>query len=126
MQNLTDPSHYKWDDVSSKKLGEHVIQQIVAGNDMMLSQLTLLKGAHVQKHSHPNEQFTCILKGSLLFRLGDQLEREITVRANEVLHIPANVPHSAVALEDTLDLDIFTPPRADWLRAGGEDYFKGK
>jgi quercetin dioxygenase-like cupin family protein len=124
MTNTPEPSHYKWADVPSKVLSEHVVQQIVAGNEMMLSQLTLLKDAVVQKHAHPNEQFTCILKGALLFRLGEQQEREVIVNAGEVLHIPANVPHSAFALEDTLDLDIFTPPRSDWLRIGGEDYFK--
>jgi quercetin dioxygenase-like cupin family protein len=123
MKKMIDSSHHKWADVPSKVLNEYVAQQLVTGNDMMLSQLTLLKGASVKEHSHPNEQFTCILKGALRFRLGEQLEREVTVRAGEVLHIPANVPHSAFALEDTLDLDIFSPPRSDWMQPGGEDYF---
>jgi quercetin dioxygenase-like cupin family protein len=123
MTRLTDPSHYRWQETPAKVLNEHVPQQIVSGNDMMLSQLTLQKGAVVDRHSHPNEQFTCILTGALMFRLGEQLDREIVVRAGEVLHIPANVPHSAFALEDTLDLDIFSPPRADWALAGGADYF---
>jgi quercetin dioxygenase-like cupin family protein len=56
--------------------------------------------------------------------LGDDLEQSFIVRAGEVLHIPANVPHCAFAIEDTIDLDIFSPPREDWLRPGGEDYFK--
>jgi quercetin dioxygenase-like cupin family protein len=124
MADSTKPSHYKWEDIPSKILSKYVTQQIVPGDQMMLSQLSLLKNAVVQKHAHPNEQFTCILKGSLLFRFGEQDEHEVVVSAGEVLHIPANVPHSAFALEDTLDLDIFTPPRSDWLRIGGEDYFK--
>jgi quercetin dioxygenase-like cupin family protein len=90
---------------------------------MMLSRLTLKAGAQVSRHSHPNEQFTCILEGALEFRLGEDLEQATTVRAGEVLHIPANVPHCALALEDTIDLDIFSPPRQDWMQPGGEDYF---
>jgi quercetin dioxygenase-like cupin family protein len=70
------------------------------------------KGAHVPLHSHPNEQLTYVLEGALLFRIDG---REFTVRAGEVLTIPPNMPHEAFALEDTVDLDIFNPPRQDWI-----------
>jgi quercetin dioxygenase-like cupin family protein len=79
----------------------------------------------VPRHSHHNEQFTYIVEGALHFRLGEQGEREVTVSAGEVLHIPAHVPHEATALEDTLDVDIFSPPRQDWLD-GTDSYFHKK
>src|SRR6266496_988302 len=70
----------------------------------------------VPKHSHMNEQLTYILEGALRFLVGDDGAEEIVVRAGEVLHLPGNVPHEAHALEDTLDVDVFYPPREDWLK----------
>jgi quercetin dioxygenase-like cupin family protein len=82
---------------------------------MMLAHVYLEKGCVVPKHSHHNEQITYILEGALRFHVGEDGAEEIIVRAGEVLHIPSNVPHTAEALEDTLDVDIFSPPREDWL-----------
>lgn len=124
MNKLTKTSLHKWADIKPITLSEHVSQQLVWGNDMMLSQLTLKKGAVVEKHAHSNEQFTCILKGALEFSLGEDQASKVVVSQGEVLHIPANLPHSALALADTIDLDIFTPPRAEWLAEGGRNYFK--
>jgi len=78
----------------------------------MLARIILRKGCVVPLHSHDNEQITYILEGALRFLIQD---REIIVSEGEVLVIPSQVPHSAEALEDTVDLDIFCPPRADWL-----------
>jgi quercetin dioxygenase-like cupin family protein len=75
----------------------------------------LSQGALVPAHRHDNEQFTYILEGALRFRLGEDLAEEVIVRAGEVLVIPGGLQHEALALEDTLDLDIFVPPRRDWL-----------
>jgi quercetin dioxygenase-like cupin family protein len=75
----------------------------------------LKKGAIVPKHSHENEQITYILEGALRFQIGEDGSDELIVSAGEVLTIPSNVPHMAEALEDTLDVDIFNPPRQDWL-----------
>jgi quercetin dioxygenase-like cupin family protein len=47
------------------------------------------------------------------------------VRKGEVLVIPSNVPHSGLALEDTDDLEIFSPIRVDWL-TGKDDYLRQK
>jgi quercetin dioxygenase-like cupin family protein len=91
----------------------------------MLAQVWLDKGAIVPQHSHENEQLTYIVEGALHFWIGEDLSQEIVVRAGEVLHIPSNVPHKAEALEDTLDVDIFSPPRADWLD-GSDSYFHKK
>ena len=89
---------------------------------MMLAHVYLKKDALVPQHSHHNEQLTYILSGALHFFIGANREREVIVRAGEVLHIPSNVPHEARALEDTLDVDVFSPPRQDWLD-GTDSYF---
>jgi quercetin dioxygenase-like cupin family protein len=91
---------------------------------MMLAHVYIKKGEVVPQHSHENEQISYILNGALRFRFGAKGEQEITVRAGEVVVIPSNVPHSAVALEDTLDVDVFCPPRQDWL-AGTDAYLRG-
>jgi quercetin dioxygenase-like cupin family protein len=82
---------------------------------MMLAQVLLDKGAIVPKHQHHNEQLTYIVAGALHFWIGDDQKQEVIVRAGEVLHIPSNVWHKAEALEDTIDIDVFSPPREDWL-----------
>lgn len=90
-------------------------RRLITGDRMMLAHVYLKKGCVVPKHSHENEQITYILEGALRFWIGDDGAEEVVVRAGEVLHIPSNVPHKAEALEDTLDVDIFDPPRQDWL-----------
>jgi quercetin dioxygenase-like cupin family protein len=87
-------------------------RQIVSGERSMLARIILRKGCIVPMHSHDNEQISYILEGALRFSIEG---REIVVSAGEVLVIPSQVPHSAEALEDTVDLDLFCPPRADWL-----------
>jgi quercetin dioxygenase-like cupin family protein len=82
---------------------------------MMLAHVYLKKGCIVPKHSHENEQLTYILEGALKFKIGEDGAEEIVVSAGEVLLIPSNIPHMAEALEETLDVDVFSPPRQDWL-----------
>ena len=88
----------------------------------MLSELVLKKGCVVPAHHHENEQVSYVIRGRLKFEVNG---KEIVLSAGDVLHIPSNVVHSATALEDTLDLDIFSPPRQDWLD-GTDDYLRGK
>jgi quercetin dioxygenase-like cupin family protein len=90
-------------------------RKLITGDGIMLAHVFLQRGCIVPKHQHVNEQFTYIIKGALRFWIGDDGGEEITVHAGEVLHIPSNVWHKAEALEDTLDMDIFSPPRQDWL-----------
>ncbi|MBA2707400.1 MAG: cupin domain-containing protein [Gemmatimonadaceae bacterium] len=90
---------------------------------MMLAHVYLKKGCIVPKHSHVNEQLTYLLEGSLRFWLGKDQNEELVLRAGEVLHIPSNLPHKAEALEDALDVDIFSPPREDWLK-GTDSYLR--
>ena len=95
-----------------EKLNDQIDREMVVGDKLMLARVFLKKGAHVPLHHHPNEQVTYILEGALKFAIDG---REIVVRAGEVLCIPSGMPHEAWALEDTLDLDVFDPPREDWL-----------
>lgn len=110
-----------FDSIPVEHLNPLIERQFVYGERAMLARLTLRKGASVPEHSHENEQITYILEGALRFTMGDG--RVITVRAGQVLVIPSNMPHKAEALEDTLDLDIFDPPRADWI-AGTDAYLR--
>ena len=95
-------------------------RKLIVGERMMIAHVYLKRGCVVPKHSHENEQITYILEGALLFTLGEEQNVEVTVSAGEVLTIPSNLPHKAVALEDTLDVDIFNPPRQDWLDKSDE------
>lgn len=94
-------------------LNDKLSRQMISGENATISQLLLKKGAVVPRHSHVNEQYSWITSGALKFVFDD---REILVGAGDVLVIPANVPHSAVALEDTVDVDFFAPRREDWIR----------
>ena len=113
-----------WEDLPKGELKPGLNRNWVNGEKGMLAQIYFDKGVTVPKHSHENEQFAYVLEGALLLRIGDDQSEEVVVRAGEVLHIPSNVPHSAEALEDTLNLDVFVPPRQDWL-AGTDHYIRG-
>jgi quercetin dioxygenase-like cupin family protein len=104
--------HIPWDTIPLEDLNPLLQRQFVVGEDVMVARVLLKKGCIVPLHSHYNEQLTYILEGALKFWIGG---KEIVVHAGEVLTIPRNMPHKAEALEDTVDLDIFNPPRADWI-----------
>ena len=106
---------YRWDDLPREQLHERLSRRLITGDRVMLAHVYLKQGCVVPKHSHENEQFTYILEGALRFWIGEDEKEEVVVRVGEVLHIPSNVPHKAEALEDTLDVDVFSPPREDWL-----------
>jgi quercetin dioxygenase-like cupin family protein len=108
-------THYRWSDMAKEELSPLIQRRLVTGERMMLAHVYLAKGAIVPQHAHENEQLTYILEGTLRFWLGDDEAEPVDVAAGEVLHIPSNVPHKAEALEDTLDVDVFSPPRQDWL-----------
>jgi len=114
---------HRWNDMPKERVTEKIDRRIVNGERMMLAHVYLAKGSVVPRHQHENEQLTYILEGALKFRIGDDGAEEIVVRSGEVLVIPSNVPHQAEALEDTLDVDVFCPPRQDWLD-GTDDYFR--
>ena len=111
-----------WKSIPLEDLNPRIQRQFVVGQEIMVARVLLKKGGVVPKHSHVNEQLTYILKGALKFWIDG---RVIVVKAGEVLAIPSNMPHRAVALEDTVDLDVFTPPRADWINKT-DDYLRAK
>lgn len=125
MPTSTTVRHYRWDDVARERVTDLIDRRIVTAERMMIAHVYLKKGAVVPKHSHENEQITYILEGALRFWIGEDGAEQLVVSAGEVLTIPSNVPHQAEALEDTLDLDVFNPPRADWLN-GTDTYFHRK
>ncbi len=110
-----------WSSVELEALNPLLQRQLVVGQNIMLARVLLKKGCIVPEHSHVNEQVTYILEGALKFWIDG---REIVVNAGEVLTIPPNMPHKAEALEDTVDLDVFSPPRADWINKTDE-YLRG-
>jgi quercetin dioxygenase-like cupin family protein len=103
---------HRWDELALEKVTEMVSRKIIAGDRAMLAQNYLKRGALVPLHAHPSEQLTYVLQGALKFLVNGE---EIVVREGEVLLIPSMVEHQAEALEDTFDLDVFSPLRQDWL-----------
>ncbi len=103
---------YTWESLKKIALDEKISLRLVTGEKAMVARISLAKGAVVPRHQHESEQLSYIVEGALKFELEG---REVTVRKGEVLLVPSNVPHGAVALEDTLNLEIFSPPRPDWL-----------
>jgi len=108
-----DATHYRWDDLPKEALKPDLARRLIATERMMLAHVYLEQGCIVPKHEHENEQLTYILEGALRFWIDGKV---IDVRAGDVLCIPSNLPHKAEALENTVDLDVFYPPRQDWLQ----------
>ena len=113
--------HRKWQDVPLETLSDSITRRFITTDRQMVAQFTLPKGAVVPAHRHENEQVTNVLSGVMEFTLGDDQNEIVIVRANEVIVLPSNLLHSARILEDCFQLDIFSPPRADWLQ--GEDHY---
>ena len=116
---------YRWDDMPKESVTEQLQRRLITADRMMLAHVYLEKGCVVPQHSHENEQITYILDGALKFWIGEDGSEEVIVRSGEVLVIPSHVLHKAEALEDTLDVDIFSPPREDWLNKT-DDYLRQK
>jgi quercetin dioxygenase-like cupin family protein len=116
---------FRWNSMPKEKVTELIDRRLVTGVRTMLAHVYLAKGSIVPWHQHDNEQFTYVLDGALRIWLGAAGGDVHDVRTGEVLHIPSNLPHMAEALEDTVDLDVFTPIRQDWLD-GTDTYFHRK
>ena len=116
-------SWYRWDEMPKERVNAALDRRLVTGERMMLAHVYLKKGGIVPRHRHENEQISYILEGALRFWIGEDESEEIVVRAGEVLHLPSNVWHKAEALEETVDVDVFSPPREDWLNKT-DDYLR--
>jgi len=116
--------HYRVSDLPKEKLGPGLSRRLATGERSMLAHVYLRKGTVVPQHSHDNEQITYVLEGALRFWIGDDGTETVDVRAGELLLLPGGLPHRAEALEDTVDVDVFVPPRRDWLD-GTDSYLRG-
>jgi quercetin dioxygenase-like cupin family protein len=114
---------YRWNDMPKERVSDELDRRLITGEQVMLTHVYLKKGAIVPQHNHHNEQISYILEGALRFWIGEDESEVIDVRAGEVLHIPSLVKHKAEALEETVDVDIFSPPRQDWLNKT-DDYLR--
>jgi len=103
---------YRWDEIAAERVTDMISRKLVTGEREMIAQIWLKKGAIVPMHDHVSEQITYIFQGALRFTITGE---EFIVREGEVLHIPSSVPHQAEALDDTFELDVFSPIRQDWL-----------
>lgn len=121
MSEKLEKKYLRWKDIEMERLNPLLDRQVVVGQKIMLARVLLKKGSHVPMHQHANEQLTYILEGALKFKIDGE---ELVVRAGEMLCIPSNMPHEAWAIEDTVDLDVFDPPRQDWLNKT-DDYLRG-
>ncbi len=109
--------HNSWNDLPVEQLNDRLTRQFVHGSQAMLARLELRKGCTVPRHAHENEQISYIARGALRFSIGPEGNaEEKVVRSGETLVIPAGLPHAAEALEDTVNFDVFAPPREDWIR----------
>jgi len=112
---------HRWSDIPPEQMNPLIARQYVVGTDTMLARIVLKKGAVVPRHHHFHEQISHVVEGALQFRM--EAEDKI-VRAGEILCIPPHVPHEVIALEDSVTLDIFNPPRQDWID-GDDAYLRG-
>lgn len=123
MADKTAARLVRWDDLPKERLNDLLERRIISGEKLMLAHVYLKKGCVVPMHQHENEQLAYILEGQLKFWINSKDSEPIIVKEGEVLCLPPNVPHEAEALEDTLDVDIFSPPRQDWLNKS-DDYLR--
>ena len=126
--SVSDVRRECWVDIPRETVTDDIARRLFTGKRIMLAQVYLDKGAIVPWHSHENEQLTWVQEGSLRFWIGEERSpdmKNLVVAAGDVLYIPSNVPHKAEALEDTLDVDVFSPPREDWLKHT-DSYFHNK
>ena len=114
MEALKPVTHTRWEDLPLDHVNATFDRKLVSGEHITIAQVFLKPGGGAPKHSHENEQFSYIMKGTLRFWVGDE-EHLIDVKAGEVLHLPPNVPHRAEALDDVFAIDVFSPPRWDWV-----------
>lgn len=116
---MSDVRKIAWEDLEIEEMTPLIGRRLIYTEKQMLAHVYLKQGAIVPAHDHINEQLTYIISGALRFWIGEHADNPgdtyVDVRAGEVLVIPSSVRHRAEALEDTLDVDIFNPPRQDWI-----------
>lgn len=114
---------YRWDDVPREEVNPSFVRQLITGEKIMLAMLDLKAGSEVAFHVHDNEQVSTAHSGAIKLILGEHGEQEFVLRAGDVLVIPGGLPHRAEVLEDFTGMDVFSPPRQDWL-SGADSYLR--
>jgi quercetin dioxygenase-like cupin family protein len=112
---------YDWNSIPKEQMSPAFARQVIHSDSMTVARVYLKAGCSVPEHQHPNEQISMILEGAMRFYYQG---KTITLRAGDVLQIPANLPHAADAIEDTVAMDLFSPPREDWI-SGNDSYLRG-
>jgi quercetin dioxygenase-like cupin family protein len=118
---MQESKHYRWVDIEPEPLNALITRQYVVGTNIMLARIVLKKGAQVPMHHYIHEQISHVVEGALNFFVDG---KRVIVRSGDILTIPPDVPHEVVALEDSVALDIFNPPRQDWID-GDDAYLRG-
>ncbi|MGD1105500.1 MAG: cupin domain-containing protein [Terracidiphilus sp.] len=118
---MQESKHHRRVDIKPEPLNALTTRQYVVGTNIMLARIVLKKGAHVPMHHHVHEQISHVVEGALNFLVDG---KEVAVRAGDILSIPPHLPHEVIALEDSVALDIFNPPRQDWID-GDDAYLRG-
>jgi quercetin dioxygenase-like cupin family protein len=121
----TGATRYRWEEIPEEALNPLLARRLITGERMMLAHIYLERGAIVPQHAHENEQLSYMLEGLLRFWLGEDDSQIVDLGPGEVLHIPSNLAHKAEALEKSLAVDAFCPPRQDWLD-GSDAYLRGQ
>lgn len=117
---MAHASHFAWSDRPVEQFQPDISRSFITSEKAMIGRVEFKKGASVGSHHHVHEQFTHVVEGCLRFFLGENHEQVVTVHAGEVILIPSNLSHAVEALEDTIEYDVFTPPREDWIEAGAK------
>jgi quercetin dioxygenase-like cupin family protein len=110
---------YTWATVAPEQLTENIRRQMISGSKEMLVRWEFTRGAVAARHSHPHEQIVVMVHGKLRLIVG---ETETIMKSDDIVVIPPNTPHEAHALEDSVVIDIFSPPREDFLQGGRPGY----
>lgn len=118
---MTTPNYYNWDDLPETAMAPRIGRRLVSGEKMTVVMLNLAKGATVAQHQHPHEQVIYVLSGKIKFQSNDEKR---VLNSGDVVHLPANVPHGGIAVEDTVTLEVFSPPREDFLTNAPLDYMQ--
>ena len=114
METIGTATLTRWNDEPLDHVNATFDRRLVSGEHITIAQVFLAPGGGAPKHHHANEQFSYILKGTLRFWIGED-EKVVDVRAGEILHLPPDLPHRAEALDDVFAIDVFSPPRLDWV-----------
>ena len=89
-----------------------VRRTLASGDRATVVEVTMARGAKVPIHTHEHEQVGYVARGRVRFEIGGDTQ---DVPEGDSYLVPSDVPHMATALEDSIAIDIFSPPRTEYL-----------